>query len=280
MIPEFHYRIDWRSSRVQPGYHRSLHTGGGYEFQGYIPLHQTANPRHLDLRASLRDPHGQLQVRSFRQSSAISVYLLADVSASMQSAGKLDTLADFADSLAWSALRTGDAFGLLAADESVRPELCIPCGHQIAGITEWRQRANRIMPTGRSAQGLIHLAAHTGLHRSLIFLLSDFHFPLAHIETLRQSLALHDVVPVVLWEASGYEAWPDYRFIDWQDPETLEHRRYWMRPSLKARFRTAYAQRRQQLIKLFTAWGRSPLFLSEGFNADTVTAYFHQGVTA
>lgn len=276
MIPEFHYRIDWRSASVHPGHHRSVHTGGGYEFQGYAALHQTANPRHLDLRASLRDPQGQFQVRLFRQSSAVSVFLLADVSASMQHPSRLDTLSAFAASLACSTYRTGDRFSLLAADAGVRDDLMLPADSSPGGMSAWRERAGRAAPGGHSADGLLALAAYTGHHRALVFLVSDFHFPLSRIEPLREALAWHDVVPVVVWEPADPASLPDYRLVHWQDPETGEGRRYWMRPALKARIKAAYAERRRQLEEVFLSGGRAPLFLESGFEADAVTRYFYQ----
>ncbi len=279
-IPEFHYWIGWRSASVHPGYHRSLHTGGGHEFQGYQVLQQAANARHLDLRASLKDPQGQYQVRCFRQSSAITVYLLADVSTSMLHPAKFDTLTRFASSLAWSVFRTGDTFGLLAADAIIRLELCQPPGHPYGDLDAWSTRASQPQVTGHSARGLADLAPHTPHQRSLVFLASDFHGPLSDITHLCQALARHDVVPVVIWEPPLHDSVADYRLACWQEPESGERRRYWMRPALKARFQAAYRERRHQLTDLFLAWGRTPLFLSGAFEADHVTAYFHQGVAS
>ncbi|MGI9213741.1 MAG: DUF58 domain-containing protein [Methylococcaceae bacterium] len=273
-----HYRVDWRSARFHPGSHRSVHAGDGYEFMGHRPLHQVGSARHIDIGASLKDPHGQWQVRCFRQSSAIFVYLLADVSASMLIPAKLDTLTRLANGLARAAAHSGDAFGLLAADAVVRAELCRLPSQVQSGFEEWARQAALIKPTAHSAQGLTELVAYTPHQRSLIFLASDFHFPLRAVQHLSQTLARHDVVPVVIWEPQNPDTWPDYRWVYWLDPESGKRRRYWMRPTLKTRIQAAYEERRQQLTTEFASRGRLPLFLSEPFSADAVTAYFYQGL--
>ncbi len=280
MIAECHYRIDWRSSRAHPGSHRSRQSGPGHEFQGYVPLHRASHPRHLDLRASLRDPTGQFHVRQYRDTRAINVYLLADVSASMQHARKLDSVAACARSLAYSALRNGDRFSLLAADTTHRTELDPLATCPEAGLDTWCQAARKTRPTGQGACGLSRLAAHLEQSRALVFVLSDFHWPMSELTALQQGLAGHDVVPVVVWESSEYEGWPDYRLVCWQDPETGLRRRYWMRPGLRARLAAAYAERREALTRCFSKMGRPPLFMLDGFDADALTRYFYQGVTA
>lgn len=273
-----HYRVSWRSARFHPGSHRSVHTGDGHEFMGHRPLHQVGSARRLDPVASLKDPFGQLQVRCFRQSSAIFVYLLVDVSASMLTPPTLDTLTRLANGLARAAAHSGDAFGLLAADAEVRTELCRLPSQVQSGFEEWASQAALIKPTAHSAQGLAELAAYTAHQRSLVFLASDFHFPMSAVQHLSLSLAHHDVVPVVIRETQNPDTWPDYRWVYWLDPETGKRRRYWMRPALKTRIQAAYEERRQQLTAWFASRGRLPLFLSEPFSADAVTAYFYQGL--
>jgi uncharacterized protein (DUF58 family) len=117
LIAEFHYTVKWRASSPHPGAHHSSQLGGGYEFAGQVPFAASPNPRNLDIGASLKDPFGQLAVRTFRQRSSIPVFVLADVSASMGFEGatrKIETLARFSAATAWSVFRHGDRFGFIA----------------------------------------------------------------------------------------------------------------------------------------------------------------------
>ncbi|SMF96851.1 Protein of unknown function DUF58 [Methylomagnum ishizawai] len=281
MIPEFHYAVGWRTAGLHPGGHVGARFGGGHEFAGHAPFLAHPDPRHLDFRASLRDPFGQLLTRTFRQRCSIPVYVLADLSASMGfrgSAAKLDLLARFAAACAYSAYRSGDGFGFIGCDEGIRWELCLPCRFHKGAGPELEARLKDFTPTGRSAGGLLEAAPHLGKRRALVFLVSDFHFPLAWAEGLLDALVRHDVVPVVVWDSAEYQRLPQFGLVAIEDPETGARRRLLMRPALRERFRAAFAARREALIRLCAYRGREPFFLADQFDADAMTRYFVSGV--
>ncbi len=279
MTPEFHYSVGWRASGAHPGTHRSGHLGSGHEFAGQVPFIANPDPRHLDLRASLHDPYGQLMVRSFRQRSAIPVFVVADLSASMGFRGmadKLENLARFTASAAYSAYRTGDPFGFVGCDEGIRSDLLLPLRLHKSAAPDLYERLRGLSPAGRSAEALCQAAPHLGRQRALVFLVSDFHFPLDRLDTLLSSLTRHDVVPVVLWDSAEYERLPPRGLTCVEDPETGERRRLFMRPSLREKFRTAFEQRRTALIHLCIQRGREPFFVIDRFDAEALTRYFYQ----
>ena len=88
--------------------------------------------------------------------------MVADLSASMGFEGaqrKLDVLADFVDSLAWSAWRTGDSFRLRRLRRAqCAPSCCCRRRARAAPAARWRAALRALAPAGRSAHGL--LAAH------------------------------------------------------------------------------------------------------------------------
>jgi uncharacterized protein (DUF58 family) len=279
LIPEFHYSAGWRAPGAHPGTHRSAQLGGGYEFAGHMPFVSNPDPRNLDLRASLNDPFGQLMVRSFRQRSAIPVFVVADLSASLGfrgAADKLENLAVFTASTAWSAYRTGDAFGFIGCDEAIRRDLLLPLRLHKGAAPDLYEKLRGFSPSGRSAEALHEAAQHLGRQRALVFLVSDFHFPLGRLDSLLGSLVRHDVVPVVLWDSAEYERLPSQGLIHVEDPETGERRRLFMRPKLREKFRLAFERRRAELVHLCTLRGREPFFVIDRFNADALTRYFYQ----
>lgn len=280
MIPEFHYRIGWRSPSARPGHHRSNQFGGGHEFSGHAPLVNNPDPRNLDVRATLHDPFGQLMVRTYRQRSTVPVYVVADLSASLGFRGvadKMALLSAFTASAAYSAYRTGDPFGFIGCDETVRSELSLPLRWHKAAAPELSQRLNAFVPRGKSADGLQQAALHLGKQRALVFLLSDFHFPLERTAELLGGLIRHDVVPVVLWDRAEYQNLPHWGLVYVEDPETGQRRRLLMRPALRKKFLTAFAQRRVDLIELCRNYGREPFFLMDRFDAEALTEYFLRG---
>lgn len=280
MIPEFHYRTGWRSPSARPGHHRSSQFGGGHEFSGHAPLVNNPDPRNLDIRATLHEPFGQLMVRTFRQRSTVPVYVIADLSASLGFRGvaeKMAILSRFTASAAYSAYRTGDPFGFIACDETVRGELSLPLRLHKGAAPELVQRLSAFAPRGKSADGLHRAALHLCKQRALVFLVSDFHFPLECVADLLGGLIRHDVVPVVLWDSAEYRRLPNWGLVYVEDPETGERRRLLMRPGLRKKFHAAFAQRREDLTRLCFRYGREPFFLIDSFDADALTEYFLRG---
>jgi uncharacterized protein (DUF58 family) len=280
LIAEFHYAIDWRPPGLHPGAHASAGLGGGHEFAGHAPFLAHPDPRALDLRASLRDPFGRLLTRTFRQRGAIPVYVLADVSASLGFEGvsrKRETLAVFAAACAYSAYRSGDRFGFFACDERIRWDAHLPCRFHKGAAPELLERLQSLALEGRSAAGLAEAATQLGRQRALVFLASDFHFPLERLADLLGALVRHDVVPVVLWDSAEYQRLPGFGLVSVRDPETFARRRLLMRPALRAKFREAYAQRRVALARACALYGREPFFAVDGFDPEALTRYFYGG---
>jgi uncharacterized protein (DUF58 family) len=280
LISEFHYAVGWRAPGAHPGTHRSGQRGGGYEFAGHVPFIAHPDPRHLDLRASLNDPFGQLRVRTFRQRSAIPVFVVADLSASLSfrgTANKLENLARFTASAAYSAYRSGDPFGFIGCDEAIRWGLTLPLRFHKGAAPDLYERLRAFTPTGRSAEALHQAVAQLGRQRALVFLVSDFHFPLEWLDRLLGTLARHDVVPVVLWDSAEFERLPAFGLVHVEDPETGERRRLFMRPALREKFRQAFERRREALVQRCTQRGREPFFILDRFEAEALTRYFLSG---
>ncbi|MEE9355713.1 MAG: DUF58 domain-containing protein [Methylococcaceae bacterium] len=273
----FHYWIPWRTHSVNPGYHRSTQSGNGYELQGHAPLISHSDPRKLDIHASLHDPLGQYIVRTFRQQATIPVYVIADLSASMGFQGvanKLESLASFTTTTAYSAYRTGDPFGFFACGDQILWDLCLPLGQHKGMVEEAFLPLSRHRPSDNSFIALQSASEHLSRKRALVFLVSDFHFPLNEISQIFESLSFHDVVPVVLWDKMEYLKLPRWGLTRMSDPETGQERSLFMRPSLHDRFATVFDERRRDLTELCLQYGREPFFLEDRFNPDDLTWYF------
>ena len=275
-MEDFHYQVAWRSHSAVPGHHFSTQSGGGFEFHGHAPLISNPLPKNLDIHASLHDPFGQFVVRTFRQRSSIPVYVLADVSASMGFRGsvrKIDILANFSASTAYSAYRTGDPFGFIGCDDDIIWDLYLPLRWQKGMEGEFFDRLVDMQLHGHSAKGLLDAANLIGKSRSLIFLVSDFHFPIDQLTAIMDRLIRHDVVPIVLWDSLEFALphWGIYRLFD---PETGAERCIFMRPGLREKMRDSFRQRRHRLTRLCLSYGREPFFVVDRFEPETMSQYF------
>jgi uncharacterized protein (DUF58 family) len=278
-LAEVHYRIAGRVGGIVPGHHRSASGEGGFEFRRYASLFDAPDVRRLDLHATLRDPFGQWRVRinSLRQS--IPVAIVADLSASMGFEGaqrKIDVLADITASLAWSAWRTGDSFGFVGCDDIVRDDWWLPQTRQRGAGLALAARLRGLRPNASSARALCLAQRHLPQRRALVFLLSDFHLPLPEVARALDSLVMHDVVPVPLWQPAEFVLSARRGLALAVDPESGQRRWLWWRPALRQRWQAAHAARRVSLAQLFAARRLQPLFIEGAFDADAMTRHFMQ----
>jgi len=150
---ELYYRLNWRAHGIHASAHQIRNRGTGLDFCGYAPFLDYPNPRRLDLRASLRSIPRQYVVRSYYEHGAVNVYALVDMSSSMDYLGntnKQKLVADISASIAWSANLSGDAFGLLASDDSIRSDLHIHPSRQV--ILPRKPSADSAMPASTTCK--------------------------------------------------------------------------------------------------------------------------------
>jgi uncharacterized protein (DUF58 family) len=276
---EFHYRVRWRSKQALPGAHKSSSAGAGHEFAATAPLLDYPDPRRLDMRRSVRDPFGQVFVRVYNQNSRLPVYVVVDLTASMGfggAASKLSLVAEFLSVLALSTDRTGDPLGLVACTDRVVPELLLPATRNSAAVREMIERMCAFQPRAGGAGGLIEAAALIGQRRSLVFIISDFHFPIESTLVLLHAFAKHDVVPIVLWDSAEFSDSPRFGIARVRDSETGVERYLLLRRALRQRLRAAFAQRRKTLESVFVKSGHKPYFLLDELDCDDINRFLSE----
>jgi uncharacterized protein (DUF58 family) len=271
------YRVHWKSGSVRPGAFRGMHSGPGERFRSSVPLHAHADPRRIDVRASLRDPFGTLWVRDFEQKSALKVVVLADVSASMAYVGRHDKLQQvrrIAVALARTAWRNGDAFGFHAANEQPQERLTLPVRLN-RGAADWLdRRLAGFAAAGSTARGLRQVARQLPRGRSLVFVVSDFHWPAGELDDLMRRLAHHAVVPVVLWDPAEGESIHRHGIAVLRDLETGTRRFVWLRPGLVEALRARRREHETELRRVSARFGATPFFVRDRFDPVELTRYF------
>jgi uncharacterized protein (DUF58 family) len=285
-VQEFHYRLPMRVRGYRPGSHLGLAIGAGHVFVAHASLYDRPDPRRLDLRASLRSMRDEWLVRVNRQRAGVSVYTIVDVSASMSfgTGSKRQTVDDFLESLGLSAFRAGDALGMLAFDSRERPELFVPprIGRGVGSLSLERLKQFRSTQTDtRSAvnggRGLELAAMRLAGRQGLVFIVSDFHWPLDRLGAALDLLTHAHVVPLIVWDGAESEPPAGNGFALLRDSESGAQRTLWLRPGLRARWRDAILHRREQLERIFATNFIRPLYLQGGFDAEGVSKYFLEG---
>jgi hypothetical protein len=276
---EFHYRLPRRSGGWRPGSHPGSSLGAGQEFVSHVSLYDRPDPRRLDLRASLREVRGDWLVRVNRQRVSVPVHVIADVSASMSFGApqsKLQVLADFVTALGHSAFRVGDALGMLAFDAHERADMFMPALLS-RGVGEvMASMLSNCEGTAGSSEGLEEASLHLAGRHGLIFLASDFHWPLDRLDGVLDLLAHSYIVPLVIWDPSELQPPKRDGLMPLRDVESGRRSTVWLRPSMRARWHDAVERRRAELNTLFAARGIRPFYMSGGFDSEALSQYFFE----
>ncbi|MBB2974067.1 DUF58 domain-containing protein [Mesorhizobium sp. RMAD-H1] len=265
------YRLAWRPGSMRPGAHHGSGEGGSGAFRRHVPLLQHPDPRRIDFRRTFQDPMGEVHVRRFAPRSAITLIAFVDLSGSMGFEGhvrRMAVVAELCATLALSAHKTGDRFGLIGCDSSVRKDVFIAPAHRRGLEVEVFDLLARARPGGASVRGLAETAGWLPARRSLVFLISDFLFPVVELEGILDALWRHDIVPVLPRDSGEDEDVPAWGLVELRDLETGRRRLTVMRPALRDRWRRARQERFSQLDRLFGARGRLPVHLVDRFDPD------------
>lgn len=282
-IKEFSYHIGWRSRSRRPGRHKSNQRGMGMEFRGHTTLLSYPDPRRIDIRQTIRDPMEQVYVRIFNQKSATPVFVLCDLSGSMQYGmphTKLVTAAEITRSVAQSATRNTDPVAFIGFDDELRDEWLSTLSSRPHMMFDLADRLENHLPKEVGTGALLDSARLLPRERALIFLVSDFHMPLEQLDAALLLMLRHQIVPVVLWNSAEYKDLPNFGVTSINDPETGERRTLFLRAAYRQRILEAFEARRQAIIDLFMKFDMQPFFVENQFDADQLTDYFHQYVAA
>ncbi|GAB6851423.1 DUF58 domain-containing protein [Paraburkholderia kururiensis] len=290
---EFHYRLPGRASGFRPGSHPGTSFGPGQEFALHARLVDYPDPRRLDLRASIQSVRGEWLVRLNLQRVAVPVQVIVDVSASMRfgvKRSKLHVVADFVEALGYSAFRSGDRVGMAAFDHTERNDLSAPprygrgSGDVMAAMLRSEAAASHAdMPTpwnsaaagaGNGTAALARVVAKLAGRQALVFIVSDFHWPLDGMPAILDMLLHAHVVPMVVWDPAELDAPERGGLLDVRDMETGARRTVWLSGQVRAKWREAVARRRAELVSLFGKRAMAPFFMEGEFEPEALSRYF------
>ena len=272
-----HYRIRWKPAGNQPGSKRGQSQGIGDQLRALVLLRDHPDPRRLDLRTSLRDPFERLWVRDFYLNTSLNVIVLVDASASMGYVGsvsRMEVAKNITAQLALSAYRSGDAFGVYLANQTILKNGVLPPRMNRSAWWWVNQNFSKINPNGDNADGLIDVAAQLSKRRSLIFVISDFRWQKDKLKTLLKVLRHHDVVPIALRDASEYELMPTSGIATLQDAETGATRFVWMRKGLMEKIKQVREKHWHEIENTSRAYGVKPFLVHGKFDSAQLTRFF------
>lgn len=268
------YRPHGRFRSNHAGAHGSSEVGGFGVFRDQAPFLRYPDARRIDLRSTLRDPFGGTHVRRFEQRSAIDVYAIVDLSASMGFVGAVDRFAvacDICAALAFSATRIGDRFGLIGGGVALCEDLFLPATRSRSAAMRAVERLEIIRPAAAHAGRLSSVASRLGACRKLVLLISDFRWPARLIQCAFESLARHEVLPVALVDSVELDP-PRWGLLELRDPETARRRLMFMRPAVRDKWQATEERRREELIRQAAGRVRPPIFVEDRFDPQSLSS--------
>jgi uncharacterized protein (DUF58 family) len=282
-IKSFDYHVSWRSRGRHPGRHASTQRGMGMEFRGHTTLLSYPDPRRIDIRQTIRDPLEQVYVRLFNQKSATPVYVICDLSGSMNFGAKkrkIKLAAEISESIAQSASEHHDPFGFIGFDEKVREDWISATSFKSHHAITMAEALKDFHPAQVNCNGITEVYRYLPRERSLVFLISDFHMPNTLLEEALSNLLRHHIVPIVLWDSAEYKNLPEFGLVNVDDAETGEKRTLFLRKELREKIVQSFESRRNEIYELFMRFDMPPFYVEGEFDADALTEYFHQFVAA
>lgn len=269
------YGLKSPASGYLPGYHRSTTRATAGKLAGFTSLLYRMDPKNIDMVTTRRALSPVPLVRLYESKVAITVAVLVDLSASMGFVGRARKLAEaakLAACLSYSAYRLGDRFMLVGFGDDVElyfPPKRSPDYPWEIGAALWEYQ-----PASQGVEGIGQACALLPKDRSLVFLVSDFHFDGAILESVLAQLRRHDGVLVVLWDGAEGE---DPLRVGWTalyDPETGARTRLWLRSRLVARFRQTFQARRTGVVEACRRFGADALFVRGAFDPVEMSRFF------
>lgn len=256
--------VRWLSRSVMPGggeRKSRMRGSNGYEIMSRCEYEPGDDPRDIDWAATAQTGGHTIIVRQDAEPREIDVYVLADVSPTMNfgttRTTKRGLLAELAGSVVKSAGKTQDRVGLIAYSQHNVVLKRRPGGASralypiVADIVTAKAESKTIKPEIGTAKGsgLTKSLSSLPRKRSLVFVISDF-ISLTDQEkaALKRAASRHDVVCVVvqdLRERQLPEGWGPTRLVDLG---TGKAKTIWLSNASRAAYATNFDRHKSALL--------------------------------
>ena len=275
----FDYHISWKTRGHHPGQHKSDQRGMGIEFAGHSNLLDYPDPRRIDLRQTIRDPLEQIYVRIFNQRSSTPVMIASDLSSSMNfglEKSKLRFASEISTVISNSVSTRSDAIGFIGFNDQTETKWWAPISYRPHRTNLLIDKLKNYHPKNSSHKGIKRVFKVLPKDHTLVFLISDFHMPIADIEESLSKLTKHTIVPIVIWSKAEYQDLPNFGIMNLNDPETGENTTLFLRKKLKAKIIDKFEQRKVDLKNIFLKYNSPPFFVEDKFDPLDMSQYFNE----
>ena len=146
-------------------------------------------------------------------------------------------------------------------------------GNNFQYINKWIDGI--IFDTNRnSSNGIKKIDKYLPEEKSLVFLISDFHYSLKKIDRILGQLSNHHVIPIFFSSEGEIKKMPNYGFRKFTDSELdLEHEVF-LRPSVKDKILSDYEEMKIKIFNVFSKKHLKQIVINGDIDIETIQKYF------
>jgi len=218
-IRMLHLRMGAQVTELVAGEYRSAYRGTGIEFEEVRPYQPGDDVRSIDWNVTARTGHPF--VKLFREERELTVFLVVDLSASMQFGSlrrmKREAAAELAAALSFAAVRNRDKVGMLGFSQGI--DLHVPPRKGNGHVWQILRSVLGAQPgPGSALAEALERTAQVQRRRAAVFVISDF-LADGWERPLRLLASRHDLCAIVLEDPREF-TWVDAGRVRLKDAET------------------------------------------------------------
>ncbi len=271
---QFSYSVSWRSKNNRYGNNLSFKIGNDFEYSGSKNFNDHPDLTRLDIKNSITDPYENIFVKTYNLNNPINLIALCDTSSSMSVVKKNNLIIkDLSKIIAASAIEHGDRFSMLCYNDVITNKLMLEPGNNLQYINQWIDEVE-LNSKKSSSNAVEDINKYLPEEKSLIFWMSDFHYPLDKIEKILNHLSSHHIIPLFISSEGEIKRLPKYGFRKFIDSESNIENEIFLRPSIKEKILGDYKDTKDKIFRIFSKKQLKQIVVNECIDIENIKKYF------
>lgn len=273
-INHFTYSISWRSRNNSYGNNLSSKIGNDFEYSGSKNFNDYPNLSRIDIKNSITDPFENIYVKTYNLNNPINLVVLCDVSSSMFVAKNNNLLIKkISKIIANSAINHGDRFSMICYNDFIKKKFILEPGNNQQLINQWIDNIEFINERS-SSDAIKSINKYLPEEKSLVFWISDFHYPPDETENILNLLSTHHVIPLFISSEEEINKLPSYGFRKFIDSEKNSEHEIFLRPGIKEKILLEYNKTKNKIFNIFSRKQIKQIVFNDKINMKEIQKYF------
>lgn len=271
---QFSYSVSWRSKNNSYGNNLSSKIGNDFEYSGSKNFNDHPDLTRIDIKNSITDPYENIFVKTYNLNNPINLIALCDTSSSMSVVKRNNLIIkDLSKLIAASAIEQADRFSMICYNDIITNNFMLEPGNNLQYINQWIDEVE-LNSSKSSSSAAKEINKYLPKEKSLIFWISDFHYPLDKIEKILNDLSSHHVIPLFISSEDEIKRLPKYGFRKFIDSELDIEHEIFLRPSIKDKILNDYKDTKDKIFQVFSKKQLKQIVVNESVDIESIQKYF------